>query len=201
MNKKILIGSIIALCILIGVSFTSVVGYRSVDSDVKASPLFNIRCSRAIDEEDEGFRCEYVGKNEENTIWLPNRDNKIELVQNFIDRLSKINDKSLDNFIDKSIIKLYHNEGFRNLNVNLITNSLKQLINNPEEVRNYEDNNFDIETIPKNGYLTTGDFWYPGCSIIFLLFYIYIFFGMVFLIVLCKFADPPTFDYSWYAHN
>ena len=58
MNKKILIGSIIAVTILIGVSFTSVVGYRSVASDVKASPLFNIRTSRAIDEEEKGLRCE-----------------------------------------------------------------------------------------------------------------------------------------------
>jgi len=50
MNKKILLGSILSVAILILVSFTSVLGYNSVDSDVKASPLFNIRSSRAIDE-------------------------------------------------------------------------------------------------------------------------------------------------------
>jgi hypothetical protein len=42
MNKKILIDSIIAVEILVLVSFTSVVGYISVESDVKISPLFNI---------------------------------------------------------------------------------------------------------------------------------------------------------------
>ena len=42
MNNKILSGSIIAVTVLIGVSFTSVVGYRSVASDVKVSPLFNM---------------------------------------------------------------------------------------------------------------------------------------------------------------
>jgi len=43
MQKKILIGSIASVIILILVSFTSVVGYNSVESDVKDSPLFNIR--------------------------------------------------------------------------------------------------------------------------------------------------------------
>ena len=42
MNNKILIGSIASVVILILVSFTSVVGYNSVESDVKVSPLFNI---------------------------------------------------------------------------------------------------------------------------------------------------------------
>jgi len=47
MKKKIIIGSIIAVAILIGVSFTSVVGYRIVASDVKASQCIkspNIYC-------------------------------------------------------------------------------------------------------------------------------------------------------------
>ncbi len=71
MNKNILIGSIITICILIGVSFTSVVGYNNVESNIKNSPLFNIRSSRAIDEENQGLVCEYVGKGEEITIPIP----------------------------------------------------------------------------------------------------------------------------------
>ena len=63
MNKKILLGSIIAAVILVLVSFTSVVGYSSVKSTSgKASPLFSIRTSRAIDEETKDFTCDYVGK-------------------------------------------------------------------------------------------------------------------------------------------
>jgi len=53
MNKKILIGSIIADVILVMVSFTGVVGYQTTKSStiVKASPLFTVRSCRAIDED------------------------------------------------------------------------------------------------------------------------------------------------------
>jgi len=53
MNKKILIGSIIAVAILVLVSFTGVVGYQTTKSSTiaRASPLFAVRSSRAIDEE------------------------------------------------------------------------------------------------------------------------------------------------------
>ena len=71
MNKKILIGSILSVAILILVSFTSVVGYNSVDSDMKPSPLFNIRTSRAIDKESQDLSCEYVGKGEEINLLIP----------------------------------------------------------------------------------------------------------------------------------
>ena len=60
MNKKILIGSIIAVAILIGISFISVVGYNSVESNAKASPLFNIRTQRAIDGERKDERKRFV---------------------------------------------------------------------------------------------------------------------------------------------
>ena len=86
MNNKILIGSIIAICILIGVSFTSVVGYNSVDSDVKPSPLFNIRSSRAIDEKSEGLSCAYVGKGEEIFLSIPKRNSRIEFIEKMIEK-------------------------------------------------------------------------------------------------------------------
>ena len=96
MNKKILIGSIIAVTVLFGVSFTSVVGYRSGASDLKASPLFNIRSSRAIDEENQGLVCEYVGKGEENRLSILKRDIENILIQKFINTILK-NDDGLNN--------------------------------------------------------------------------------------------------------
>ena len=53
MDKKILIGSIIAVAILVLVSFTGVVGYQTTKSSTidVASPLFTVRSSRAIDKE------------------------------------------------------------------------------------------------------------------------------------------------------
>ncbi len=67
MNKKILIGSIIAVAILILVSFTGVVGYQTTKSSTiaKASPLFTVRSSRAIDEESEDIRAYIEMKSDE----------------------------------------------------------------------------------------------------------------------------------------
>jgi len=94
MNKKILIGSIIAVAILVLVSFTGVVGYQTTKSSTiaKSSPLFTVRSSRAIGEESKDFTCDYVGKG--NTFLIPKRDDKIVLVQRFIDIISKIDESS-----------------------------------------------------------------------------------------------------------
>ena len=73
MNKKILIGCIIAVVILILVSFTGVVGYQTTkSSDVaRTSPLFSIRSTRAIDKESKDLTCDYVGKGVENSLSIP----------------------------------------------------------------------------------------------------------------------------------
>lgn len=65
MKKKILIGSIIAVVLLTLVSFSSVVGYSSVNSDSKIeSPLFRIRNEKGE------VSSNYLGKGEDITIPL-----------------------------------------------------------------------------------------------------------------------------------
>ena len=61
MRKKLLLGSIIAVVILILVSFTGVVGYQTTKSSTiaRASPLFSVRSKRAIDEEIKDLTCDY----------------------------------------------------------------------------------------------------------------------------------------------
>ena len=114
MNKKILISSIMAVAVLIGVSFTSVVGYRSVTSDVNVSPLFNIRTNRAIDEEGEDLRCEYVGKGEEINILILKIDDKIALFQKVMDKISKMDDETNYRFF----YQIRDNPGRINLDIN-----------------------------------------------------------------------------------
>ena len=65
MDKRILaLGSICAVAILLGVSFTSVVGYASVKSNyVRASPLFSTRTRQAIEDENRDITTyNYIGK-------------------------------------------------------------------------------------------------------------------------------------------
>ena len=63
MDKRILIvGSICAVAILIGVSFTSVVGYSAVRTKMLESPLYNIRTNRAIENSEDVTTCDFIGK-------------------------------------------------------------------------------------------------------------------------------------------
>jgi hypothetical protein len=86
MNKKILMGSILAVAILILVSFAGVVGYQTTNqlTIAKTSPLFTVRSSRAIDEDSKNLSCDYVGKGEECTIYLGKRPNFVYLNHYYI---------------------------------------------------------------------------------------------------------------------
>ncbi len=110
MNNKIFIGSIIAVTILIGVSYTSVGGYRSVTFDTKASPLFNIRTSRVVDEESEDFNCDYIGKGIENNIFIPKRTDGISPFLKFIYSLIKISE-NVHNPKINNILQQYNHNG------------------------------------------------------------------------------------------
>ena len=109
MSKKLIFGSVIVVAVLVGVSLTSVVGYQSVKSDVKASPLFNIRTSRAIDEESKDFTCDYVGKGEVSILSIPTRKYSIQMVEKFIESISKMDDVTFNRF-KNSIINYLRNE-------------------------------------------------------------------------------------------
>jgi len=182
MNKKILISSIASVAILILVSFTSVVGYNSIESSVKESPLFNIRSSRAIDVESKGLRREYVGKGEESILSFPQRDNKIKLIHNFIDNFQKMDDLTFNRFINLIINKLQYANEFKNVNINELIIYFNQLRNNPEFIDiDYGINNmkftmeeptdcWERECFTYCSSLTIC--WFPGCIPAYILFLI-----------------------------
>jgi len=134
MNKKILIGSIIAVAILVGVSFTSVVGYNSVESDVKASPLFNIRTSRAIDEEGKDLNFNYIGMGEESILSIPTRDNRHDLIQKVIDYIIGMDDTRFNKFT-RLFVYQAKNE-IKDIDNNDIIDALLHIRDNPELLKN-----------------------------------------------------------------
>jgi len=174
MNNKILIGSIIAGAVLIGVSFTSVVGYRSVASDMKASPLFNIRSSRAVEKESWDLSCTYVGKGDECILAIPKRDNRTILVQQTIDGIRKMNEEEFNQFVLFTINKLLCDNKIKEKNIPQLKNLLIHLRNLPEGF--FETLNFRNENHIK---LQTNDLCWltvtPIVCLIFLLFTIFIF--------------------------
>jgi len=140
MNNKILIGSIIAVAILVLVSFTGVVGYQTTKSSTiaKASPLFSIRSKRAIDEESKDLTCAYVGKGEEITIPIPTRDSRNAFLQKFIDRVSKMDDEAFDKFIGLVINRLEKEPNINDETISEIVKLLEQLRNEPMKPANYK---------------------------------------------------------------
>ena len=76
MNKKILLGSIIAVAILVLVLFTSVVGFETTKSNsIRLSPLFCARSKSMINGEEIELDIRYINKGEECIIPLGNRPN------------------------------------------------------------------------------------------------------------------------------
>jgi len=120
MNKKILIGSIIAVAILVLVSFTGVVGYQTTKSSTiaRASPLFTVRSSRAIDEESKEITCDYVGKGEEITIPLPVRNNREVLLEKIKDKISKMDGEEFNRFKNLIIDELHKSNVFKGIDIN-----------------------------------------------------------------------------------
>ncbi len=143
MNKKILIGSILVVVILILVSFTSVVGYNNVESNKILSPLFNIRSNRAIDKESKDLTCDYVGKGEEITISLPQYD-KTDILQKFINLIEGMDETKINEII------FYGINMFHNIN-NIREGQILKIIQNIKNIR--EENNQPINL--KNSHMET----------------------------------------------
>ena len=156
MNNKILIGSIIAVVILILVSFTSAVGFHSVKSTSAIdSPLFGIRTRRAIGQGQQDITTDYLGHGEETNLHLSNRIKRAEQVQKAIDIISKMDDKTFNKFV--SLI-------FSRIKQNSIDDEEIVIVLN--QVKNNQEINETAVPLPIwNDPYTIGA-WFPGCWII-----------------------------------
>ncbi len=128
MNNKILLGSIIAIVILVLVSFTGVVGYQTTKSSTiaRASPLFKVRTSRAIDKESKELTCDYVGKGEEINIPLPIRDSRNVYLQKAIRIINKM-DEERYNILLKQVKSRLGNYNNTEIFISKLTESLGEL--------------------------------------------------------------------------
>ena len=172
MNKKILLGSIIAVVILVLVSFTGVVGYQTTKSSTiaRASPLFSVRSKRAIDEESRDLACDYIGKGEESILSIPRLDTRRALL---IDRISRMDDKSYNKLLAQTINYLTIRNQLKDKNIGKIITSIHYLRNNPEQIKEYliipsrENGNRNI--VEWQDYTLYRE-WMPRCLIEFILY-------------------------------
>ena len=136
MKNNILIGSIIASMLLILVSFSPVLGYNNINSNlIKESPLFRIRINREVEKESKDLNCDFLGKGIETKIHLPTRTFKSELFEKFIKSIKNMNDKSFDRFIDLIIEHVYNKGNIQGYKMEEIILSLYKLKLNPSEVK------------------------------------------------------------------
>ena len=148
MNKKILIGSIIAVAILVLVSFTGVVGYQTTKSSTiaKASPLFTVRSSRAIDEESKDIACDYVGKGKEINLVIPNEDISKFSIKDLFDILNEMDDITYNKFTDLLIKHLQQTRALKKSDIQLMMMKLHQLKSDSQVIKN-EQNDLDFYTL------------------------------------------------------
>ncbi len=133
MDIKILVGSIIAIVILVGVSFTSVVGYSIVKSTTgKESPLFDIRANRAIGEESKVLTGNYVGKG--NALTITKKDGSEVLTRIIIDNIRMMDDKTFEKSIAFLIDYMQKDKRFNRFNSNEITEALYLIRNSDESI-------------------------------------------------------------------
>jgi len=137
MNNKILIGSIISIALIIGATLTSVVGYKSVESNEMESPLFNTRLNSVIQKDSEDFYYNYIGKSKVMPIFFPIKDRTIKTFQKAIDSISKLNDHTFSRFVKKVCNKLCDSNVVMDEDLPKIKDLFNFIRNNPEDAKKY----------------------------------------------------------------
>ena len=168
MNKKLVLGSSIVVVILVMMSVTGVIGYQTTSTTMtKASPLFNVRSKRAIDEESNDLTCDYVGKGDNINLLFPNRNVNNRFISNLIDIINKLNQESKKRITD-SVIEQLLLENIILYNNNEIENTVHEFFKNPEIFMNtLSDNNSSTynEIICPTPYYTVFYQFIPICFI------------------------------------
>jgi len=166
MKKKILLGSIFAVAILIFLSFTNVVGIHTVESnsDGVSSPLFSIRSKRAINGEQNYETCSYIGIGKEIKISIPKRDNKKALIQDFIVRINQMDYVSFKKLVTNVITRLNRGDESNDIDVHRLLLALHLLRTHPDKVQDYIiARNNDYSEAETSSDCTFGGKWFPGC--------------------------------------
>ena len=182
MENKILLGSIIAVVILVLVSFTGVVGYKTTSSTIaRVSPLFSIRSKRAIEKDSKDITCDYVGKGEAVSFPLPTLNSRNKLIQNGLEIFRGLDEDSFNRFVEVFRNRLHNDKEVENIG-NLI-NSLKQLNDTSNELisdilDDYRLENYTIFNRPCS--IGVGLVWIPGCIVIPLFLLLLIIIGYIF---------------------
>jgi hypothetical protein len=171
MNKKIFIGSIFAVIILVVASLSPVIGFQTVKSNSNpVSPLFNIRTKRALGEESSDVvTCDYVGKGKASSISFPTRDNKIVLLQKLVHILSTLSDTMFGRFVSLFFNWLVAHDKIEENDKSEAIAAFQYMRDNPEEITGYIIGGEEAYVLAEPASEPTVYNWEFGCWIIFIL--------------------------------
>ena len=185
MKKKIVIGSIGVVIIIILVSFTTVVGFQNTDlSKVGFSPLFRIRTKNSIDDDiQEIIESNYLGKNSNNIIPFSIDTSKNRMIQTMITRIKKM-DTTEFSALKQTLLQKCREDSKLHYQLDFIEHELEKIRNNPELLKIHPAHQED----KYSHFIDIDDSWYPG----FILDIILNFLIMSLFIFLCFVFNPPT---------
>jgi hypothetical protein len=172
MDKKSLTSVCICIIVLLVLgSLSNVVGYQSIQSsDINGSPLFSVRTQRAANQQQNSITSQYLGKGQY-TIPFPLRDNRTELIQKVIERISTMDDGTFNRFVDSFMRYIHQNNALNSVDAMEIIQELRQIRENPKDIIVEKDPNSFNNIYPSNFIPTVICLvvLYIICSIIFLI--------------------------------
>lgn len=139
MNKKILLGCIGAIVIIMLASFSSVIGEQTRNSsEMKNSPLFHIRTLRNTDNSNRvAITTDYIGKGKSITLPLSTHSKAQLFFRKAIESINKIDEASFNNFLKTAVNKLRESEMVNKEDIPKLEELFHFLRKNPDEVKNY----------------------------------------------------------------
>ena len=159
--------SITVIVLLVLGSLTNVIGYQSVKSTVNDSPLFQTRTQRATNQQQNVLTSQYLGMGKGNLLQIPTKDKRIEQLKEVIQFISRMNDKTFEQFTELYIQKVRQTTTLRDINLYEIIQALHSLKTKPEIIITsfLKRNNKDLMTI---------DPWIPGCIILYIIWFLFL---------------------------
>ncbi len=138
-NKKILLGCIGAIVVIILASFSSAIGGQTRNlSGMENSPLFHIRTLRTTDNSNgEGITTGYIGKEKSITLLLSTHSNTQLFFQKEIESLTKLDEASFNNFLETAVNKLLEAEMVDKEDIPRLKELIHFLRENPDELKSY----------------------------------------------------------------
>ena len=165
MKKKILIGSIIAVTVLILVSFSSVIGYPTTKASFDTiSPLFSTRTHQVIDEqENAALQTKYIGKGEAVSIALPKRYDTYTIAQQAFDEIRTMDEQTLERCVGIAFSKVHLTHLGEKIGVDDIVTLLKESDDGSIDISNYIGRFCKGKTVNNTAFSgITNDKWFPG---------------------------------------